>query len=92
MGRRHRCGSTRSPPQPPPCPHCQLQEFLKVFEQLRDEIVNDKLLAGQPESSKKWVKEVRSERQLGLLRASPKGLAFSAVPTHGLGRHSPARV
>ena len=30
-----------------------------MFERLRDEIVNDDLLAGQPEASKKWVKEVR---------------------------------
>ena len=30
-----------------------------MFETLRDEIVNDELLAGQPESSKAWVKEVR---------------------------------
>lgn len=36
-----------------------LQEFLRVFERLRDEIVNDDLLEGQPEASKKWVKEVR---------------------------------
>ena len=36
-----------------------VQDFLKVFEQLRDEIVNDDLLDGQPESSKQWVKEVR---------------------------------
>lgn len=36
-----------------------LQDFLKVFEALRDDIVNDELLAGQPESSKQWVKEVR---------------------------------
>lgn len=35
------------------------QEFLAVFERLRDEIVNDELLAGQPEASKKWIKEVR---------------------------------
>ncbi|KAI7842723.1 hypothetical protein COHA_003653 [Chlorella ohadii] len=34
------------------------QEFLRVFERLRDEIVNDDLLAGQPEASKKWVKEM----------------------------------
>jgi hypothetical protein len=39
-----------------------LQEFLKVFETLRDEIVNDELLAGQPDSSKQWVKEVRWRR------------------------------
>lgn len=32
-----------------------------MFERLRDEIVNDEMLAGQPESSKKWVKEVRQE-------------------------------
>ena len=37
-----------------------VQEFLKVFDTLRDEIVNDELLAGQPESSMQWVKEVRS--------------------------------
>ncbi len=30
-----------------------------MFERLRDEIVNDDLLEGQPEASKKWVKEVR---------------------------------
>lgn len=43
------------------CPHQfpALQEFLRVFERLRDEIVNDDLLEGQPEASKKWVKEVR---------------------------------
>ena len=40
-------------------PRLLLQEFLKVFETLRDEIVNDELLAGQPDSSKQWVKEVR---------------------------------
>ncbi|PSC75133.1 farnesyl diphosphate synthase [Micractinium conductrix] len=34
------------------------QEFLKVFEQLRDEIVNDELLAGQPDFAKAWVKEM----------------------------------
>jgi hypothetical protein len=45
------------------CTATHLQEFLKVFEQLRDEIVNDEVLAGQPESSKKWVKEVRPERR-----------------------------
>ncbi|EFN59689.1 hypothetical protein CHLNCDRAFT_33543 [Chlorella variabilis] len=39
-------------------PSSLLQEFLKVFEQLRDEIVNDELLAGQPEASKQWVKEM----------------------------------
>lgn len=38
-----------------------LQEFLKVFETLRDEIVNDELLAGQPASSMTWVKEVRHD-------------------------------
>lgn len=37
------------------------QEFLKVFEQLRDEIVNDELLAGQPDSSKAWVREVSAQ-------------------------------
>lgn len=42
----------------PAMPSSLLQEFLKVFEQLRDEIVNDELLAGQPEASKQWVKEV----------------------------------
>ena len=40
-------------------PRLLLQEFLKVFETLRDEIVNDELLAGQPDFSKQWVKEVR---------------------------------
>lgn len=35
-----------------------MQEFLAVFEQLRDEIVVDDLLAGQPESSKQWITEV----------------------------------
>lgn len=34
------------------------QEFLKVFERLRDEILSDDLLDGQPESSKQWVKEM----------------------------------
>lgn len=29
-----------------------------MFELLRDELVNDDLLAGQPESSMQWVKEV----------------------------------
>ena len=35
-----------------------LQDFLKVFEQLRDELVNDDLLGAQPDASKQWVKEV----------------------------------
>ena len=30
-----------------------------MFEVLRDEIVNDDLLAGQPEASKQWVAKVR---------------------------------
>ncbi|KAL4449400.1 hypothetical protein ABPG77_007044 [Micractinium sp. CCAP 211/92] len=34
------------------------QEFLKVFERLRDEIVGDELLAGQPQFSQDWVKEM----------------------------------
>jgi hypothetical protein len=37
-----------------------MQEFLKVFGELRDELVNDGLLERQPESSKQWVKEVSS--------------------------------
>jgi len=36
-----------------------MQEFLKVFEQLRDELIDDDLLAGQPEESKTWVERVR---------------------------------
>lgn len=35
-----------------------LQDFLKVFERLRDELVNDELLGDQPEFGKKWMEEV----------------------------------
>jgi hypothetical protein len=35
-----------------------LQDFLKVFDQLRDEIVNDELLGAQPDFAKKWMEEV----------------------------------
>lgn len=45
-----------------------LQEFLKVFERLRDEIVGDELLAGQPQFSQDWVKEVR--RRVGAVQHS----------------------
>ncbi|GAB4822318.1 hypothetical protein N2152v2_009364 [Parachlorella kessleri] len=34
------------------------KDFLKVFEQLRDEIVNDDLLGEQPEFAKKWMEEM----------------------------------
>jgi hypothetical protein len=64
-----------------------MQDFLKVFEQLRDEIVNDELLNGQPESSMKWVKEVRTPswdagwyhiRPIALLTAIVLGLPTAA--------------
>ena len=35
-----------------------MQEFLKVFDQLRNELVHDDLLGDQPESSKQWMVEV----------------------------------
>ncbi len=36
------------------------QEFLKVFDQLRDELVHDDLLGdGQPQQTKEWMKRVR---------------------------------
>ncbi len=35
-----------------------MQDFLKVFEQLRDEIVNDEFLGAQPDFAKKWMEEV----------------------------------
>lgn len=38
----------------------RVQEFLKVFEQLRDEIVNDDLLGEQPDFGKEWMAEVRT--------------------------------
>lgn len=39
-----------------------LQEFLKVFDQLRDELVHDDLLGdGQPEQTKEWMKRVRGD-------------------------------
>ena len=42
--------------------YCEyMQEFLKVFKELRDELVHDDLLDGldgQPEASKQWVQEV----------------------------------
>ena len=37
-----------------------LQDFLQVFEQLREELVNDDLLGSdQPEASRDWVRKVR---------------------------------
>ena len=47
-----------------------------MFETLRDEIVNDEMLAGQPESSKAWVKEVRGR---GRRRPGPGGPAAAAA-------------
>lgn len=38
-----------------------VQDFLTVFEQLRDEIVNDDLLGDQPDSSKDWVRKVSKQ-------------------------------
>jgi len=35
-----------------------LQEFLKVYQRVRDELVGDELLKGQPEASKQWVTEM----------------------------------
>ena len=34
------------------------QSFLKVYERLREEIVADSFLAGQPEAAKQWVTKV----------------------------------
>eukprot|EP00887_Chlorella_sp_A99_P003158 scaffold9.g3158.t1 len=62
------CGVTRRrrlnrqpplrPPPRAPAPSCSLQEFLKVFERLRDELVDDELLAGQPDASKEWARKM----------------------------------
>lgn len=35
-----------------------MQEFLKVYQRVRDELVGDELLKGQPEASKQWVTEM----------------------------------
>lgn len=36
-----------------------MQDFLKVFESVRDELVDDSLLAGQPQASREWMTKVR---------------------------------
>ena len=36
-----------------------IQEFLKVFEELRDELLEDEILKGQPEESREWLEKVR---------------------------------
>ena len=47
-----------------PPPSSRPQAFLKVYEGLRDQIVNDPFLAGQPDAAKEWMKKVReSERR-----------------------------
>ncbi|KAL6772067.1 FPS1 [Auxenochlorella protothecoides x Auxenochlorella symbiontica] len=38
--------------------HQTKQEFLAVFEKLRDELLEDSILAGQPESSKDWLRKM----------------------------------
>lgn len=35
-----------------------LQAFLDVYATLREELLNDKLLEGQPQAAKDWLKEV----------------------------------
>jgi hypothetical protein len=34
------------------------QAFLAVYTTLRDELLNDKLLEGQPQDARNWLKEV----------------------------------
>lgn len=71
----------RRPPAAAAPAACSLllpQEFLSVFERLRDEIVNDEMLAGQPESSKKWVKEVRQEGESQAWQPLPRRIGHGA--------------
>lgn len=44
------------------------QDFLALFEELREEIVNDPLLKGQPEFSKDWVCKVCGWREEAMQR------------------------
>lgn len=37
--------------------HC-VQEFLAVFDKLKEELVNDSLIEGQPEFSRSWMQRV----------------------------------
>lgn len=41
-----------------PSPPAERQDFLAVFDTLRDELVNDSLIAGQPEFSKAWMQRM----------------------------------
>jgi hypothetical protein len=45
---------------------CDLQAFLDVYATLREELLSDKLLEGQPQAAKDWLKEVsRDTRDRG---------------------------
>lgn len=39
--------------------HYNAQDFLRVFDTLKTELVNDPLIAGQPEFAQKWLQRVR---------------------------------
>ena len=54
---------------------CATQAFIDCYNQLRDELVNDELLSGQPKAAEEWLKEVRGEGgacALGAAATPPK--------------------
>lgn len=54
------------------------QEFLQVFETLKNELVNDPLIAGQPDFAQKWLQRVRSFKPYHFCRSKLSDLLLYA--------------